>query len=300
MLNVLDSTKDTAPMHAKSPSSVEVNRMRVWLEERIAKGKKEPHAEVVALTPVLAALLLERNPVNRPIGKYNAETLRADVAGGRFTFNGESIVVSNTGVLLDGQHRCSIVIETRATITTVMVFGPKEEARYTIDIGKPKTAANFLHMKGFVDTNNMAAVVALLLEYGRTQTLTHGGSARATKTEIVNAAHNYPGLEKSILITGGATKQRLGSRSVLAFCHYLFKRKAGAEAADEFMRLLIDNDGLRKGSAIHTLRRRLEGFDRGIRADQRAEVIFKCWNAWRRGEAPTSVKVTGKLPKLEK
>lgn len=284
----------------KIASDVEFARMRAWLENQIAKGKKEPLAEVIALTPCLASLLLERNPINRPIGKYNTAVLRADMANGRFTFNGESVVLSNTGILLDGQHRCASVIETGRTITTVIVFGPKEDARYTIDIGKPKTAANFLSMKGYVDTNNMAAVVSLLIQYGRTGTILSGADARATKTEIVQAIENYPGLEKSIVAVWGATKQRLGSRSALAFCHYLFKKKAGAEAADEFMRLLIENDGLRKGTPIHTCRKRLEGLDRGIRVGDRVQIIFKCWNAWRRGESLMSVKIGDNLPKIEK
>lgn len=137
MLNLIDTTvENNAPKSKIDPRVQE--RLRVWLDDHIAASKRKPNAEVVTLVPALAALLLERNPVNRPISKSNASELRQDVASDRFMFNGESIVVSDTGVLLDGQHRCKIVVDTGIPIETVIAFGPKEAARFTIDTGKVK------------------------------------------------------------------------------------------------------------------------------------------------------------------
>lgn len=300
MLNVLNEKEVEEAVESKPVgSSGEIRRMRVWLEERIARGKNNPLAEVVTLTPVLASLLLQRNPINRPIGRYNMDMLMADTSNGRFMFNGESIVVSDTGILIDGQHRCQTVVETKRSIQVVIVFGPKEEARYTIDIGKPKTAANFLHMKGGVDTNNLSATISLLIQYAETGTLTRG-SVRATKTQIVDGYERFRGIENSVALVMDATKKKLGSRSALAFCHYTFKRKAGAEAADKFIRQLIDGDGLRKGDPIYHARERLLKIDRGARAETRIEVVFKGWNHWRRGETISNIRSNGVLPKVER
>lgn len=273
--------------------------MVAWLDERIAASKKKPSAEVVTLTPMLAQLLLEKNPVNRPIGRYNLESLKADVANSRWEFNGESIVVAKTGPLIDGQHRCQTVIATGRSIETVIVFGPREEARYTIDIGKPKTAPNFLHMKGWADTNNLAAAISLLLQYRATGHVNHGYT-RPTKTEILSAAETFRGIQDSVDICVPATKKKLGSRSALAFCHYTFWKKANRETADKFILLLIEGDGLRKGNPIYYCRERLMGMDRGARAESRCELVFKAWNAWRRGETTTKIHLTGNLPKLER
>jgi hypothetical protein len=298
MLNVL-TEKQIEETIKPVGSPVEISRMVVWLDEKIAKGKKSPVAEVVTLTPILASLLLQRNPINRPIGQYNMDALRSDTSNGRFLFNGESIVVSDSGVLIDGQHRCQTVVETRGAIQAVMVFGPKEEARYTIDIGRPKTAANFLHMKGGVDTNNLSATISLLIQYAATGTLIRG-SVRATKTQIVDGYERFRGIEASVAAVSDATKKKLGSRSALAFCHYTFKRKAGVEAADHFMQKLIDGEGLRKGDPIYHTRERLLKLDRGARAETRIEVVFKGWNAWRRNETITNIRSSGKLPKVER
>lgn len=76
MLNVL-TEKQIEEVVKPVGSPTEVARMKSWLEERVEAGKKKRSAEVVTLTPVLASLLLERNPINRPISKRNA----ADLAG---------------------------------------------------------------------------------------------------------------------------------------------------------------------------------------------------------------------------
>jgi hypothetical protein len=300
MLNVLTEKEVEEAVESKPIGSAgEIRRMRVWLEERIARGKNSPIAEVVTLTPVLASLLLQRNPINRPIGRYSMETLRSDVSGNRFIFNGESIVVSETGILIDGQHRCQTVVDTRQPIQVVIVFGPKDEARYTIDIGKPKSAAHFLHMKGSVDTNNLAATLSLLIQYHQHQTIYHGYT-RPTKTQIVEALERYRGVAASVEIVAKATKNKLGSRSALAFCHYTFKRKAGAEAADFFFQKLIDGDGLRKGDPIYHTRERLLRLDRGARVEARVEIVFRGWNSWRRNESISNIRNTGKLPPVER
>lgn len=300
MLSLLDNDVDVNPVPSKPAGTpTEIRRMKAWLDERIAKGKKSPVAEVVTLTPVLATLLLESNPINRPIGRYNMDALKSDASNGRFVFNGESIVVSDTGVLLDGQHRCQTVVETKKSIQTVIVFGPIEDARYTIDIGKPKSAPNFLSMKGATDTNNLAATIGLLIQYAQVGTLLYG-SVRATKTQIIEGYDRFRGVEGSVAIVADATKMKLGSRSALAFCHYTFKRKAGAEAADQFMQKLIDGDSLKKGDPIYHTRDRLLKFDRGTRAETRIEVVFKGWNAWRRGETLSNIRSNGVLPKVER
>ena len=300
MLNTISEVaidENNAPL--TRAQSDERKRMDDWLKERIAIGKKRPTAEVITLVPSLAKLLLERNPANRPIGRYNTETLTADVASKRWEFNGESIVVSRDGILLDGQHRCTVVAATGISIETVIVFGPREEARYTIDIGKPKSAANFLHMKGWKDTNHLSAAISMLLQYRKTGAVV-AGYLRPTKTEIVQAAGEFKGISDSVEFVADATKRRLGSRSALAFCHFIFWKRASRELADSFMRQLIDGDGLRKGGTIYYCRERLIGLGRGARPETRAELVIKTWNAWRRGDRVTKIVLNGSFPKLER
>lgn len=306
MLNMLEKGAESKTASPITPRkiSVERERMDMWLTERIAASRKKPSAEIITLTPVLAELLLERNQDNRQIIKNSASAITSDVANGRFEFNGESIVVSRDGVLLDGQHRCQVVVETRTPIETVMVFGPKNEARYTIDIGRPKTASNFLHMQGHKNTNVMAAAARLILIYRRVGRIISTGAERTytpTKTEIVEAVEQLSGLANSVDLAV-TSPTRFTSRSTLAACHYLIAKKSSREAADMFFRKLIDGDGLRRGDPILYLRNRLPAFRVGGGAGANAlfELIFKCWNAHRRGEEVNRMPMNGRLPPLER
>ncbi len=297
MLNILTEKQAEEVISKPVGSAGEIKRMEAWLDERIKRGKKEPYSEVITMTPVLASLLLQRNTNNRNIMRMNGESIRNDILAGRWQFNGESIVVADTGLLIDGQHRCDAVVQTGKSITVSIVFGAKEEARYTIDIGSPKTAANFLHMKGFKDCNNMAAAIALIIQYQKDGNIPKGYT-RPTKTEIVQNAEELRGIQSSIDFVNGA--KSLGSRSVLAFCHYVFKKRAGVVIADEFISKLINGEGLRKGDPIYYCRERLIAMRGTSIAGDKAGIIFKAWNHWRLGDTITKIIAPTRLPKLER
>lgn len=290
-----------APKLTKA-KQVERDRMIAWLDERVHASKKKRSAEVVTLTPVLASLLLERNPINRPISKTNSSALGSDIANGRFEFNGESIVVSNTGILLDGQHRCAQVVATGVSIETVIVFGPRDEARYTIDSGVSKTLANYLHMKGHTYTHALGPAINFFLqwrEFGSIDIASKAVGRRPTKAAALAVIDEVPGLKTSAEFTAPCMKT-IRSHAVLTFCHYVFWKKAGREAADHFVLKLIDGDGLRRGDPIHYCRNRLVGMGRHTPGPERIELIFKCWNAHRTGSEIQAFRSTGKLPKLER
>jgi hypothetical protein len=275
----------------------ERRRMGDWLEKQIKAGES---AHIVTLTPALAVLLLERNPINRPISPRNSAFIASDIANGRWEFNGESIVVSNTGMLIDGQHRCHQVISTGKAIRTTIVFGPKEKARFTIDTGRPKTASNFLAMQEYKYTHVLSAAVGYHLQWRHRGFITTKGTEIPTTQEKLAAIEEMQGIEKSAEFTSGCMKT-VGSHAVLTFSHFVFWKKAGREAADHFIGKVIDGDGLRKGDPILYCRNRLLGMRNGIDANTRVELMFKCWNAHRMNQGIDHFKLSGgKLPKVER
>lgn len=298
---MLDATSEATALDTVHGSSKEeYRRMKAWLESRIASSKTAPIAEIVTLTPCLAHLLLQRNPLNRKIAKANSLAIASDIASGRFSFNGQSIVVSDAGTLNDGQHRCDQVIKTGQSIRTVIVFGPDEATRFSVDSGKSKTSSDYLHMKGRKYPKVLSTVVGYHLQYRTAGFIAYGGGVQVpTKAQVVAAADELNGIDKSIEFTAPCM-ETVRSHNVLAFCHYVFKRKSSVEAADEFIRKLIDGDDLRKNDPVHYCRNRLLKMHRGDTANTRCELIFKCWNLWRAGGHIQSFRATGgRLPKLE-
>jgi hypothetical protein len=305
MLNTLSTEQinetTTAPVLTRAQTE-ERRRLTVWLDERVAASKKKGTAEVVTLVPALAQLLLERNPINRPISKRNAADLASDIANRRFMFNGESIVVSKTGVLLDGQHRCQQVVATGAPIETVIVFGPDDDARFTIDTGKSKTVSNFLAMKGRMYTHALGAAVNYHLQWRQFNYVNYASSPNVpTKAAILAAADELKGIDTSVEFTAGCMKT-IRSHAVLAFCHYVFWKRSSREAADHFILKLIEGDELRKDDPILFCRRHLERARRGETANSKIELIFRAWNYHRNGtRIQKPIRCNGQLlPKVER
>jgi hypothetical protein len=298
MLNVMTADEVEQVVKVTDSHPEETRRMKKWLDDKIAAGKRQPFSEIITLSPVLAQLLLDRNPINRPINKYGAMELREDIANGRFEFNGEPIIVSDTGKLNDGQHRCLMVVQTGIPITTAIVFGPKESTRYTVDTGRSKTVSNFLAMKGKTYTHVLGAAAGYYVTWKERGSISRA-VMRPTKQQILAAVDELKGLEQSVELTAACMKT-VRSHAVLAFCHFVFWKRAGRVESDNFILRVIDGDGLRKGNPIYYCRNRLFGMGRGNPAEDRAELLFKCWNASRRGEHIDHVKIGGMLPKVER
>jgi len=303
MLNTMTEAeieKTTAKITDTHPE--ETRRMKKWLEDRITASKKKPSAEIVTLTPVLAQLLLDRNPKNRPLSMRNVDCLTQDIANGAFVFNGESIVVTKTGVMGDGQHRCIGVLQTGKSIEVCIVFGPEEDTRYTIDSGKSKTLSNYLAMKGRLYTHALGPAVTYYLQWRQYGTIARQGANQKamtpTKAAVLKGADNLRGFDASIEFTAPCMKTTR-SHAVLAFCHYAFVKRTDRATADWFVGMIINGEGLRKGDPAYYCRERLLNLAYS-RAEQKAEVIFRCWNAWRRNEKVNVLRLTGgDLPKLE-
>lgn len=302
MLHVVDgaTARKRGPADNDRLRQIEHGRLVVWVDQNLARAKTEPVAELVTLTPALAALLLSRNQKNRPISEVGLDRLKRDLLEGRWVFNGESIVVADDGGLNDGQHRCRAVVETGISIRMVIVFGPKRESRMTLDQGVTRTVGHYLTMHGYSHANALAVAANYYCQMKERGRLSNSGKDRPTKTETLLYAEKHKGLSESVAYVSRPGAAALSSVGMLAFCRYAFFEKAGDDPANEFMDRILSGAGLNAGSPILYCRNRLIETKGKANIHERAELIFKAWNAWRLGERVERIVVAGvKLPKLE-
>lgn len=300
MLNVVQKAPlaqaDISQFSAQSPNK----RLAIWLENLVEKSKTKPVSQMVSLTPAMAEMLLGRNDKNRKVSARTVETYAHEIATGHWAFNGEPIIVSDSGELNDGQHRCLAVIEAQRPIDVILIVGIKRETRTTLDQGKTRTAGDYLSMEGMTNTNVLSAAANLAWQYRNRGMVVDGGSARATKSEVLDTVSENPGLIRSVGFVQTAAAKAVGGPTVLAAAHFILGT-VNREDADYFIHSMMSGAGLKAGDPILYVRNRFVNERGALKTPAKIELIFKAWNAWKRREKVTKFLISGGvLPVLER
>lgn len=305
MLNTIAEKPEKASLltrvDSKFVTTSPEKRAADWLEAQVAKAKKEVIVQTIDLTPALARVMLSRNDGNRRISEALVTAYARDISSGSWTFNGEPIIISSDGKLNDGQHRCEAVVTADKGIQTILVIGVERDTRTTLDQGRVRTSGDFLAMNGHSTANVLGAAASLYWQYTTFGVLARGSNQRPTKGEVMRTVSDHPDIAKAVAFCHRKGIGSVGGHSLLAFVHYTVWKRAGRLNADEFIKSLVDGVGLSAQNPILYARNRLM-FERGkLRGNFKAELIFKAWNAHRRGETLRHIILTGNtLPKLEK
>jgi hypothetical protein len=278
----------------------DIRRAQLWLDDQVAAAGNKVVSIVTDLNPELAAVLLERNPANRSIKFNKVQDYAHDMKGGGWKFNGEPIIIARDGLLNDGQHRCAAVVESRVPVKVVMVFGVERETRETLDQGIARSPGDYLSMRGYSHQNNLAAIARMLWQWRTYGVLSVNRERSPTRGEIVSTVEANPGLVKSFVFVNRPNARAIRSVSVLGFCHFAFKAVSNQVAADYFMDALIDGTELKAGDPILSVRNRLIADRSVLGTPEKAELLFRAWNAHRLEQTRVIFKVLGgELPLLE-
>ena len=98
-------------------------------------------ARVVVWTPDKATEMLEEhNSHNRNFTKGNVDKVKSAILSGEWLVNGETIIISSCGLLMDGQHRLKAVVETGISIPMLTCYGVDKNAFPSINVGKVRSA----------------------------------------------------------------------------------------------------------------------------------------------------------------
>ncbi len=115
------------------------------------------HIEIVWMSPEWAKSILEKNTKNRPINNPNLKFLKNEMETGRYQFNGDTIAISLSFILLNGQHRLMNCVELQQGFWAIMVTELEDDVFVTIDTGRPRQASDTLSIGGVADSKRMAA-----------------------------------------------------------------------------------------------------------------------------------------------
>lgn len=117
--------------------------------------------EVTEVTPDMAIKLMGDNANNRLLSRTRVTKLVTEIRSGNWQLNGETVIVSKSGKLLDGQHRLAAVALAGKTVPMVIAFDAPEDAVATIDTGRSRSTSDILSMNGIEGGHTIAASAGL-------------------------------------------------------------------------------------------------------------------------------------------
>ncbi len=113
----------------------------------------------VKITREDAARLMEKNTNNRPITKATLKRYTKEMAEGKWRYNGETIKISKSGYIFDGQHRLQSVIDSGVTIEAELINDIDDDVFDTIDVGKQRTNGDMFAIAGVKNSTSVSSVI---------------------------------------------------------------------------------------------------------------------------------------------
>lgn len=252
------------------------------------------------LTPSLAAILLEHNDKNRHLRHGDAIKYAKDILAGAWAHNDESIKISVSGRLIDGQHRCVAVVSAGKPIRTAITFGLPDEIGTTLDQGRTRSVNDYIKMEfGDAAAAEVSKALGLLWAYENKQPY-HAGLTY-TKHDILEMRHKHGDITESVAKVPSIPTKKPIKRHELIFLRYvLLHRGVSVDDIDRFIHLVVTADGVRVGEIVYLYRERLDRMGKKMNRQERVELLFRTWNAYRTGaELLRGPRMTGQVPELE-
>jgi hypothetical protein len=277
----------------------EYNQQKSWFVNKIKQSETEAYSEAIVISPMMARIMLERNPSNRKIREAMVKQLSSDMENGRFRFNGEPIIFAKNGDLNDGQHRLSAIVASGVPQKMFVAFGLERGSRFTIDLGARRNAGDQLNLQGYGASGAIIAAVArMAIAYEKTEFKTLGRTNDVSTPEATERAQNDALLIECARWAYAQNKKmaKFAPMREIGFIYYTLA-KIDPRKARTFMETFRDGLNLDEKSPLYVAREKLMA----IKATPalRTEIFFRGWNLWLRDRAISKIQTNGMLPPLE-
>lgn len=236
--------------------------------------------EQVELTPALAAELLGRTPDHqRRITRPHVVRLARAMTAGQYLLNPQPLIIDTNGALMDGQHRCTAVIESGVTIPAVIAKGADPTVFSLVDTGRNRTAAQFVEGPG----GNVIAGAARAVLAFRLRGAINLSNSRAliTNKEILDEVKRDPEYHLVVRQMLAIRKAARINATPLMAVHILAGRNVDPDRTSLWLSGLETGEDLTKGDPRLALRNRYIQDSAPIAGATPPWVYtVKAWNAW--------------------
>jgi len=244
--------------------------------------------ELVEITPEWAADLLKLNTKNRKMQDNSVSQYARDMLNGNFVFNGNTICLSDTNVLLDGQQRLTACVKSNSPFWTILIAGLPESSMVTIDSGRKRTYSNQLQIRGYPNHSLLASTIAQLglIALGKPRNL-----SQFTISELDQIFDNHPQVADSASFVKGTYHHN----PLLAAIHYIAKFSGYEDLADDFIKTWKDGQQNYEDDPIVFIREKLNKDQTRIKrmtTEHKCKLIMLSWNKFCKAEPLKSAKIS--------
>jgi hypothetical protein len=193
-------------------------------------------ASIVHITPAVAESYLTHNTKNRTLNKRHVSHLRDILEAGDMVMNGEAIIFSVDGTLLNGQHRLTACVESGVGFDALVINGIDMDAFKTIDGGRKRSTGDVLGIEGEMCGRQLAAAIQTLFCI-----VSSSGKQVIAFSRTLHSAHvcrilsMHPGIRDSVNSMGRGPA--LYRNQVGVALHYLFSI-VSPETAEHFAEIV--------------------------------------------------------------
>lgn len=120
------------------------------------------NTEIREVSPELAADLLAKNTANRAINKRAVARYAAAMSRGAWLIGNDAICIGKDGILLNGQHRLSAVVESGCTVQMLFRKDVDQGELFAMDQGNKRIGADIATLTGHAMSKSQAKALRFL------------------------------------------------------------------------------------------------------------------------------------------
>lgn len=236
---------------------------------------------VETITPQRAFQLLDQNTNNRNIRQSVIDRYAREMKAGRWELNGEPIIISDKGRILNGQHRLWAIIEADVEVQTAVAYGIDEDTFDTIDTGAIRSAADIFKIGEVKDPGLASQTVFWIWRYTNERIMSKHFCTAKKALELFSEC---PEIEEGY--TAGRRCSRFIPKGLGSALFYMFSL-VDHDGAEAFFEAMATGDFQTGQSAIRAVR---EGIintmlkdPKRLTPEERCAMIIKAWNAFQSG-----------------
>lgn len=247
---------------------------------------------IETITPEKAQELLNKSASNRPLTKARVLRYANDMQDNDFPFQGQTIILDENNMLINGRHRCAACIMAKKPFKTLVVRGVERKNFTKIDIGKSWNAGDVLGADGFAQHRSIAAAVKIirmisLMEQGVKKPgrkSYNWSSGFLSNDEILEFARKN---RKELNAAAAAVRNTKTARKILAphgvfiALFYLFAQRAAKKKVASFFVPLITGQNMHSSiSQLRDIILKNKEDNYGFSSIEMTALTIKAWNAF--------------------